>query len=1088
MTYDGFISYSHAADGRLAPAVQHGLHHLAKPWHRRRALWIFRDQTGLAVTPELWSSITKAIDGSEYFVLMASPDASRSPWVNREIEHWIATKSASQILPVVTDGEWRWDAEAGDFAEDSTAVPPALRGVFTEEPLYLDLRWARDDLHLTLRHSRFRDAIAQLAAPMHGVSKDDLEGEDVRLHRRTRRLLTVGAATLVVLTLLASLTGILAARNAAEARAAVTESRRQQQVAEEQRGSAARSADDASRQEELARQQEERARNATTEADRQERVARDQTRIADQASMEAARQQTNAQRQRANAERSRENASRQEQLAQSQRRLAQRSATEAQRQQQNAQEQQRLAREAAEETRRQQENAREQERLAREAAEETKRQRASATEQQRIAVSRRLINQARSAIGQDPATALMLDAAAQQVAPDAQTRSEVTDLAISTRYAGTVGDPAATFSNAAYGPDALLAVSIESEPTTLWDATDHGHPVRLSSLGDAVGSARAMAFSPDGGLLVVANGLWNVADRSHPARIGTLASGTLTTIETVAFSPDGHTVVAGGAGGTVLWDITDPAELRELKTIDQPGKSVNSVAFGPDGLTVATATESETILWDLADRTQPQRSDTLPDGWGPIAFSPTGDLLATAGAEASVKIWNMKKGEAHNLLDTKRGHTGILSMAFSGDGTTLATGGNDKNVILWDTRRSGSERVATTTRPGPVFSVAFSQDGKTLAAAGLDSPVALLNTTQPAEPALIGGIPTEPGAYSGALAFSRDGHSLVRHNDRAQVAVWDVSDPHRPVERFALPDSNEIWSATFSRDGRLLITGGGDDVTLWDVSGTDRPRKVGTPFHQDGSTAALALSDDGHTLAVGSYDLTVSLWDITNQAQPQKLSSLPGHYYDISSMAFSPDGHTLATVGSGRDAILWNVANRIAPVRLATLKGHGGLVEAVGFSPDGRTLATGAEDRTAMLWDLTDKGFKRVATLAGPFTNGVTSVVFSPDGHTLVTGSRGRVAVLWDLTDRVRPTQLAHLFTHYSDASLVALSSDGHTLATAGASGSGDLGASFFDLHELDELRANPARHICTVVGRGLDEDEWSRYIPEFPYQPSCAR
>ena len=106
MTFNGFISYSHAADGRLAPAVQRGLHRLAKPWHRRRALWIFRDQTGLSVTPGLWSSIQTALDGSAYFVLLASPEAAQSQWVNREIEHWIATKSADQILPVVTDGEW----------------------------------------------------------------------------------------------------------------------------------------------------------------------------------------------------------------------------------------------------------------------------------------------------------------------------------------------------------------------------------------------------------------------------------------------------------------------------------------------------------------------------------------------------------------------------------------------------------------------------------------------------------------------------------------------------------------------------------------------------------------------------------------------------------------------------------------------------------------------------------------------------------------------------------------------------------------------------------------------------------------------
>src|SRR5688572_24826935 len=81
MTFNGFISYSHAADGRLAPAVQRGLHRLAKPWHRRRALWIFRDQTGLAVTPALWSSIQTAMNGSDYFVLLASPEAARSQWV-----------------------------------------------------------------------------------------------------------------------------------------------------------------------------------------------------------------------------------------------------------------------------------------------------------------------------------------------------------------------------------------------------------------------------------------------------------------------------------------------------------------------------------------------------------------------------------------------------------------------------------------------------------------------------------------------------------------------------------------------------------------------------------------------------------------------------------------------------------------------------------------------------------------------------------------------------------------------------------------------------------------------------------------------
>src|SRR6478672_10407431 len=98
MGYDAFISYSHSVDGHLAPAVQTGLQRLARPWYRRRALRIFRDETGLSVNPHLWGSIERALDESRFFVLVASPAAAASPWVNREVNHWLATKSAETIL------------------------------------------------------------------------------------------------------------------------------------------------------------------------------------------------------------------------------------------------------------------------------------------------------------------------------------------------------------------------------------------------------------------------------------------------------------------------------------------------------------------------------------------------------------------------------------------------------------------------------------------------------------------------------------------------------------------------------------------------------------------------------------------------------------------------------------------------------------------------------------------------------------------------------------------------------------------------------------------------------------------------------
>jgi len=62
--YDAFISYSHALDGALAPALQTGLERFAKPWYRSRALRVFRDTASLSANPDLWSSIEKALDAS----------------------------------------------------------------------------------------------------------------------------------------------------------------------------------------------------------------------------------------------------------------------------------------------------------------------------------------------------------------------------------------------------------------------------------------------------------------------------------------------------------------------------------------------------------------------------------------------------------------------------------------------------------------------------------------------------------------------------------------------------------------------------------------------------------------------------------------------------------------------------------------------------------------------------------------------------------------------------------------------------------------------------------------------------------------
>ena len=209
--YRGFISYSHAADDRLAPALQSGLHRFAKPWYRLRAMRVFRDKTGLAVTPELWGSIQKALADADHFILLASPQAAQSKWVEQEVDWWLQNRSARHLLIVWTDGELTWDRAAGDFDwTKTTALPQRLEKVFQEEPNYLDLRFAKTSAHLSLRQPKFLESVAGLSATLQGRSLDELIGEDLGQHQKTMRWLRFAVAGFVMLTIAAGFAAFVA--------------------------------------------------------------------------------------------------------------------------------------------------------------------------------------------------------------------------------------------------------------------------------------------------------------------------------------------------------------------------------------------------------------------------------------------------------------------------------------------------------------------------------------------------------------------------------------------------------------------------------------------------------------------------------------------------------------------------------------------------------------------------------------------------------------------------------------------------------------------------------------------------------------
>src|SRR5262249_53977811 len=110
----------------------------------------------------------------------------------------------------------------------------------------------------------------------------------------------------------------------------------------------------------------------------------------------------------------------------------------------------------------------------------------------------------------------------------------------------------------------------------------------------------------------------------------------------------------------------------------------------------------------------------------------------------------------------------------------------------------------------------------------------------------------------------------------------------------------------------------------------------------------------------------------------------------------------------------------------------------------------------------------------------VQSLAFSPDGRTLAVGSYD--VILWDLTDPIHPHRLGSSLANDVGATSVVFTPDGRTVAVASVGGHVTL----WDLTNLNNLRDQVLTRACSVTHGGLTRAEWTRYIPDLPYQTTC--
>ena len=492
---------------------------------------------------------------------------------------------------------------------------------------------------------------------------------------------------------------------------------------------------------------------------------------------------------------------------------------------------------------------------------------------------------------------------------------------------------------------------------------------------------RSLKFSPNGNTL--AFGLQNGRVRFWNADNNFFYNGPtheLSSYVILAWSPDDLWLASGGGDSLAMLTKRDGTLRYNVAHQDW----VEGLAFGPDPSWFATASDDNIIrvvgtgngteLFRMSHTHFAQR----------VIVSPDGQWLASTGYDRVVRIWDSISGT--QMLEIPLGANGS-AISFNQDNSSIVVADEDGNISIWDISKLKA-RAGYVEFTEFVREAHFTPSGESLIVNADDYHVWKIPADE-AEQIKYGPdgdviLTTESLTYDTAISPDSQWVAVVEldtedaQKNQGTLVSIDGS------TQFQLEHGGEVTAVAFTDDSRLVATAGVDGlIKFWEVQSGQES------FSLDNSEKihSMEISPAGSLTAAGLHDKT-RIWDISAK---QQFADLP-QGGDIVAVTFSTDGNHLATGSSDGTVVVWNFDGSNLIQHGDTLRVNG-FPRKLAFSPDNKWLAGGGSTGFAYLWDVASaQELARIPHGSNP----VTSVSFSTDSMQLFTVSR-KIVRIWDI-------------------------------------------------------------------------------------------